>query len=138
MAKLEKQKAEDTLKEYAAFDSEDGGIILNGMTMWARQTLNSEIFTFKPAEWFKIWFYIISKANFSSGYLDRGDGVFTHEKISQECNVTRDQVKHCLEYMREAGMIATRKVKIGTIIKVLKYDKYQNINNYRYREEADE
>ena len=29
-----------------------------GATLWARQTIESEIFFWKPAGWFKIWFFI--------------------------------------------------------------------------------
>ena len=34
-----------------------------GATLWARQTLESDIFYNKPHVWFKIWFYLINEAN---------------------------------------------------------------------------
>lgn len=37
--------------------------INGGAVLWARQTIESEIFKNKPDKWFKIWFYIIARAN---------------------------------------------------------------------------
>jgi len=37
--------------------------IPGGATLWARQTVDSEIFYDKPDKWFKIWFYLVNKVN---------------------------------------------------------------------------
>jgi len=95
----------------------DGGAILI-----ARQVFESEIFMFKPAIWFKVWVYILGNVFWKDkGRLKRGQGYFTYKKIMDATGASRDQVKHCLEYLRlgEAPMCATRKAPHGMVLTVL-------------------
>jgi len=106
--------------------------IQGGATIWARQTMDSEIFSNKPDKYFKIWFYIVNKVNHQEkGQFKRGEGFFKYEWIKEKTDATQDQVKHCLKYLKGAKMIATHKSTRGMIIKVLNYDKYQNFDNYK-------
>lgn len=111
--------------------------IEGGATLWARKVVDSEIFFNKPSDWFKIWFYLVSRVNFKTDKrFERGEIFLNYEWIADATNTTRDQVKHCIEYLKEALMIATRKTTRGIIIKVLNYDKYQTLDNYYYGVES--
>jgi len=105
--------------------------IPGGAVLWARQTINSEIFIDKPDKWFKIWFYIVNKVKFKDeGIYERGEYFFKYDWISEATGATRSQIKHCIEWLKCALMIATRKTTRGMIIKVLMYDHFQTLDNY--------
>lgn len=102
-----------------------------GAIVWARQTIDSDIFFWKPDKWFKIWFYIVCKVNHKDTRLfARGNNFFTYEEITKKTKSTTNQVKHCLEYLRKANMIATQRTTRGLIITVIKYDFFQTLDNY--------
>ena len=108
--------------------------IEGGAILIARQVFESEIFMFKPSIWFKIWVYILGNVFWKDkGRLKRGQGYFTYQRIMDDCDATRDQVKHCLEFLRleEAPMIATRKAPHGMVVTVLNYDRYQSVDAYK-------
>lgn len=106
--------------------------IEGGATLWARKTIESEIFSWKPDKWFKIWFYIISKVNWKDGpILKRGQGYFTYKEIMNGTEATRFVVDHCIRYLKRATMIATRKATRGMVISVLNYDRYQTVGTYK-------
>jgi len=103
-----------------------------GATLWARKTLGSEIFEDKPDKWFKIWFFIVNSVSFRARRkLKRGQGLFKYEGIIDRTGATRDQVKHCIEYLKKEKMIATQKATRGFFITVLNYDTYQTIDTYK-------
>ena len=105
-----------------------------GAILLARQIFESEIFIWKPAIWFKVWVYILGNVFWKDkGRLKRGQGYFTYKKIMDATGASRDQVKHCLEYLRlgEAPMCATRKAPHGLVLTVLNYDRYQTVDTYR-------
>jgi len=105
-----------------------------GAILLARQIFESEIFIWKPAIWFKVWVYILGNVFWKDkGRLKRGQGYFTYKKIMDATGASRDQVKHCLEYLRlgEAPMCATRKAPHGLVLTVLNYDRYQSVDTYR-------
>lgn len=122
--------------------------IKGGATIWARQTLESDIYLEKPAEWFKIWFFIVNKVNHKdTKFFKRGNNFFTYKEIQDKTKTTKNQVKHCLEWLKKssmspmsapisspislyAPMIATQKKSRGMIISVIKYDFFQTLDNY--------
>ncbi len=105
--------------------------IQGGCTLWSRQTLESEIFS-KPAIWFKIWFYIVSKANHSDkGQFKRGQCFLKYQWIRESTGASRDQIKHCIEFLKSRQMLATQKATRGMIVTVSNYNVYQDIDNYR-------
>ena len=100
--------------------------ILGGATLWARQTLESEIFYKKPGDWFKIWFYIINKVNYADTELfKKGQGFFKYKWIAENCLVSESQVEHCIRWLKWSKQIATQKVTRGLVITVLNWDAYQ-------------
>ena len=102
-----------------------------GATIWARKTIESEIFSDKPDKWFKIWFYLVNKANHkNNGRFKRGQYLVKYSQIQEFCGATKDQVKHCIEYLKSRHMLATQKATRGMIVTVVNYDTYQNLDNY--------
>lgn len=111
--------------------------INGGATLWARQTIDSDVFYNKPDKWFKIWFYLINKVNYKdTKQFDRGSGFMKYDWITNATGATKDQVKHCLEYFKKATMIATRKATRGMVVKVINYNAFQNLDNYISHEES--
>ena len=105
-------------------------MIPNGATIWARQTMDSEIYQ-KPDKWFKIWFYIVSRVNHKAkGKFKRGQCFMKYQDIIDTTGATKDQVKHCIEFLKCSHMIATQKATRGMIVTVLNYDTYQSLSNY--------
>jgi hypothetical protein len=89
-----------------------------------RRILESDIFAHKPAEWLKVWIYILLKVNFNDGkQLPQGTGYFY--RPWEACDVTRNSWHHATHWLQESYRIAIRKAIRGSIIKVLKYKDYQ-------------
>jgi len=106
----------------------DGGYIV-----LARQILESDIFFWKPPEWLKIWIYILLKVQYQNGrHFARGTEYFNWEEDKRNLKgITKHQWYHCIEFLRKERMVATQKTTRGNIIKVLKYDTYQNAALYK-------
>jgi hypothetical protein len=61
----------------------------------------------------------------------RGSNFFKYEVVATNCGATYNQVEKCVKFLKEAGDVATRKSTRGIVISVLKYDKYQSLDNYK-------
>ena len=106
--------------------------ILGGCTLWARQTIESDIFNTKPAKWFKMWFYLVNRANhIDNNQLKRGQCHLTYETIMLKCNATKSEVDHCMRWLKARRMLGTQKTTRGFIITIYNYERYQNIENYK-------
>ena len=109
-----------------------------GATLWARKTLESEIFTGKPAEWFKIWFYVVNKANHSDNKsLKRGQCFLKYDRITEATRANRHQIDHFIRWAKKERMLATQKATRGMVVTVLNYDEYQTLGNYKSDTESD-
>lgn len=105
-----------------------------GYTMWARQIVDSEIFTEKPPSWFKIWFYIVSHVNWDNkGKYARGTGYFNFSNLKNSYlkGISPDVYKKCIHFLKMSTMISTKKSTRGMSITVLNYGKYQAPENYQ-------
>lgn len=109
----------------------------NGATVWARKTIFSEIFYKKPDKWFKIWFFIVNRVNHSI-YLewDRGECFIQSGEIETATRASPDQVKKCLKWLRQNDMVLTKRSTRGMRIKVIKYNVYQDLDNYKSTRKA--
>jgi len=99
----------------------------------ARQLFDSEIWIKKPASWKVIWLYILGRVNHSdSTSFKRGEGFFRFSKELDHIgyDITEDMVKKCLAYLRKKQMISTSRSTRGTRLKVLKYNEFQDLNQY--------
>jgi len=105
--------------------------IPEGYTMWARQTIDSDIFFYKPDKWFKIWFYLISKVNHKDNRLfKRGSGLVTYGEIEERTKATKGQIDKLMRFLKKSEMATTRKSTRGMVITILNYDKYQDSKSY--------
>ncbi len=106
--------------------------IIGGCTLWARKTINSTIFSEKPAVWFKIWFYIVSRVNHKdNAQFKRGQCHLSYENIILNCGATKAQIDHCIRWLKSCRMLATQKATRGFIITVCNYGLYQDLKNYK-------
>jgi hypothetical protein len=111
--------------------------IKGGATLWARQTINSKIFSDKPAIWFKIWFYLVNKANHKKiKNYERGESFFQQSWICEATKATPDQVKKCLKWLRKSSMIRTKRSTKGTKYEIANYSLFQSLENYYNKKEA--
>jgi hypothetical protein len=113
--------------------------IIGGATIWARQTIDSEIFFKKPDKWFKIWFYIVNRVNHTERRgFKRGECYIGTGEIEEATGASKDQAKKCLKWLRDSNMIDTERSTRGMRIIVIKYNVYQDFDSYRSTREAPE
>ncbi|MCK4308851.1 MAG: hypothetical protein KAW42_02630 [Candidatus Atribacteria bacterium] len=111
--------------------------INDGATLWARQTIDSDIFCNKPDKWFKIWFYLVNKANHKDNkQFIRGSCFMKYEWIMEQNKATKNEVDHCIRWLKSAMMIATRKATQGFIVEVLDYNTFQRSKSYKSETKA--
>jgi len=112
--------------------------INGGATLWARQTIDSDIFYNKPDKWFKIWFYLINEVNHKDNkQFNRGSCFTKYEWIMEKTKATKNEVDHCIRWLKSATMITTLKATRGFIINVLNYNGYQSLENYKSDTKSD-
>lgn len=103
-----------------------------GATIWARKTIDSEVFKQKPAQWFKIWFFLVNKVNHKdNGKFKRGEAFTNYAEIMTETNGTKHQVDQFIRWGKKEHMLTTRKTTRGMYVKVLNYNRYQTLDNYK-------
>jgi hypothetical protein len=113
-------------------------IIDGGATLWARQTIESEIFLNKPAEWFKIWFYLVNRVCFKNEKnYKRGELFLKYEWISDATKASKNQIDGFIRWAKVADMLTTQKTTRGFIVKIANYSKYQTLDNYYYNVKTD-
>jgi len=106
--------------------------ISGGATIWARQTIDSEIFYDKPDKWFKIWFFLVNRVNHKPyRKWKRGECHVTYKEIMVKTKATKSQVDHCIRYLKRDQMLATRKATRGMHLTIDKYCTYQDFDNYK-------
>lgn len=102
-----------------------------GATLWARQTIESEIFRTKPAMWFKIWFYLINRVSHKdTAKFKRGETFLIYEWVSEATGATSDQIKKCIGWLKQKKMVSTVKSTRGTNVKINNYNHFQTLDNY--------
>lgn len=98
-----------------------------GATIWSRGTVDSDIFLSKPAEWFKIWFFLVTKANYKqTTKLKRGELYTSYFEIQKSANVSRFQVDRFMRWARGAHMVQTRRSTRGLYVFIVKYAEFQD------------
>jgi len=112
--------------------------INGGATLWARQTIDSDIFFNKPPKWFKIWFYLVNEVNHTDNkQFPRGSSFIKYEWIMRKTKTTKNEVAHCIKWLKSATMIATAKATGGFTVKVLNYNAFQSLENYKSDSKSD-
>jgi len=109
-------------------------IIYGGAFQLARQIFSSEVWLEKPATWKVIWIYILGKVNHKdNGKFKRGEGFFnlTREREQIGIDISYNVIREAMRYFRKSKMIDTTKTTRGVIIKVIKYNEYQTLDNFQ-------
>ena len=107
-----------------------------GAIILARQIMESDIWSYRPAWWLKVWIYILIKVNHKDNKLfKRGENLFTYEDIFFHCglkveHINKGSIDNVMRYFKKQEMCTTRKTTRGLIINVCNYDTYQNMNRY--------
>ena len=103
---------------------------MSGWIKLYRKIIDSDIFYSKPAEWLKIWLYILCRVNYINGKLPIGKEFFRKDweiitNSSSLAHITENQWDSCIRFLKKERQIATQKTTRGSIIEVLKYRDYQ-------------
>jgi len=113
--------------------------IKGGATIWARQTIDSDIFNNKPDKWFKIWFYVVNRVSHEkTEKYECGECYVYYDWIIEKTGASKDQLKKFLVWARERNMVSTKRSTRGVWIKVPKYAYFQELSNYKTQPEAPE
>jgi len=111
--------------------------IPEGYTVWARQTLNSEIFFYKPDKWFKIWFYLVNRVNHKDNKLfKRGEGLISYNEIMKATKSSKRVVERCVTWLEAETMLVRVRTTRGRKSFIVNYDKFQVQNNYKVTDEV--
>jgi len=113
-------------------DGNESKYIAGGAILLARQIIDSEIFKEKPADWLKIWLYILCRVNwYPVSNYDVGEAFLTVQGIADATNTSKDQVKRALIYLRKTHALRTTKSTRGFKVKVVNYSRFQDKNSYK-------
>lgn len=108
-----------------------------GATNWGRKTLLSDIFFKKPDKWFKIWFFLVNRANHKDNkQFKRGQSFTTYNEIAHYTGATKNQIDQFMRWSKKEAMLTTQKSTRGMIVSLLTYDKYQTLDNYKNGKET--
>lgn len=111
--------------------------IPNGCILTARKIMESVIWEERPAWWLKVWLYILLNVNHKDNkQFKRGENFFTYGKIYQDCHLSGEGLslkapQKVILGLKKALQVVTQKTTRGMVIKVLNYDLYQNLLNYK-------
>lgn len=119
------KKSNVSIQDLAHMYIKGGAIIL------ARQILNSEIFADKPADWFKIWVYILLMVSHKdTKRCNRGSAYFNAPLDAKILKISLNVWYGCIRWLKSAHQITTLKTKHGVVISVINYNYYQDLTNY--------
>jgi hypothetical protein len=112
--------------------------IKGGATLWARQTIESEIFLDKPHVWFKIWFYLVNRVNHAENKnFKRGECFLKYDWIMEKTKSTKHQIDGFVRWAKKSQMLTTQKTTRGMIVFLPKYSHFQTLDNYYYDVKTD-
>lgn len=109
-----------------------------GAVVFARKTIESEIFSIKPDKWFKIWIFLLVTANYKdNGKFNKGECFTTYAEMCSYTKATRNEVDHCIRWLKSAKQITTRKATRGLFINIVNYNVYQKLDTYKSDTKSD-
>lgn len=98
----------------------------------ARKIIESDIFFDKPAEWFKIWVFILAICNHKdNGRFKKGECLTSYKEIAEYTKTNRYCVDNFIRWAKRTTQITTRKTTRRFYISILNYAKYQDFNTYK-------
>lgn len=109
--------------------------IPEGCILLARKLQTSDIWK-KPADWLKIWIYILQEVNHGDKKpFPRGSNFFNFQDEARNCGVKYWTWVNCVQWLKSTRQITTRKTTRGVIVFVVNYEQYQNLENYKNKTE---
>jgi len=113
----------------------DGNYIPEGCILLARRVQKSDIWN-KPADWLKIWVYILQEVNHSDDKpFPRGSNFFNFRDEARHCGVKYWTWVNCIQWLKSTRQITTRKTTRGVVVSIVNYEQYQNLENYKNKTE---
>ena len=104
----------------------------HGFVIWARQTIESDIFLHKPDKWFKIFFFLVCSANYEDFKgQKRGEIRASYSTISTFTGATKNEIYKCIKWLKEDDMIIQSKTTKGYVRFLPNYAKYQDFETYK-------
>jgi hypothetical protein len=120
-------------------------MIKNGFILQPRVIQDSEIAS-APPHVREIWLWILRQANYKDNKVcQRGQCVRSYDDIREglawyvgwrKCMYKKHHCEIAMRWLKKATMITTRKTTRGMLITVLKYDYYQDPDNYESYNES--
>lgn len=112
---------------------------MDNLSQWcfqiSRSIFDSKIFS-KPAEWLKVWIYIIWQMNFKDNWLPRWSKYMKYERIERDCKVSYNIITKIVVFLKKEEMISVKQATHWCIITVLNYAVYQDIWSYEGKPQA--
>jgi len=110
---------------------------LQGSIFIARKIIESDVFFKKPAEWFKIWMFILLMANHEDNkHFKRGECFTSYDEIAHHTGSKKNTVDHCMRWLKAEQQINTRKATRGMYINIVNYEVYQDLRKTKSETEA--
>src|SRR6266852_4199035 len=100
-----------------------------------RKILENALFKDKPAAWFKIWVYILLRANWRESVfrprqgepisVPAGSLVTSLEKLGTHAGLSKEHARRCLDYLERTRSVTLRRTHHWTMITVVNWEAYQ-------------
>jgi len=104
-----------------------------------RKLLENPIFTSKPPEWFKIWIFILLRANWrestfhprqgESIIVPAGSMVTSLEKLGTHAALSKEHARRCIDYLVRTHSITLETTHHWTKITILNWATYQQFED---------
>ncbi|HEY7338962.1 MAG TPA: hypothetical protein VH639_28995 [Bryobacteraceae bacterium] len=111
----------------------DGGS--KGYVRLHRKILDNPLFKNKPAGWFKIWIFILLRANWRESVfrprqgeaitVPAGSFVTSLEKLGTHAALSKEHARRCLDYLERARSVTLQRTHHWTMITVVNWAAYQ-------------
>jgi hypothetical protein len=100
-----------------------------------RQLLEHPLFKDKPAAWFKIWVYILMRANWRESVFRPREGegivvpagslVTSLEKLGTHAGLSKEHARRCLDYLERTRSVTLQRTHHWTMITIANWAAYQ-------------
>ena len=110
-----------------------------------RKLLDNPLFKDKPAAWFKIWIFILLRANWrestfrprqgESIAVPAGSLVTSLEKLGTHAALTKEHARRCLDYLERTHAVTLRRTHHWTMITVVNWAAYQQSDGEEHHAE---
>jgi hypothetical protein len=100
-----------------------------------RKILENPLFTDKPPAWFKIWIFILLRANWresmfrprqgESIVVPAGSMITSLEKLGTHAALSKEHARRCLDYLERTHAVTLRRTHNWTMINVVNWRAYQ-------------